>query len=106
VFQVVFAYLLLPLVISWFVVKFLKAYSKNEVPPDIQSLYARTPLARGQFRLVEKDGERTQILEDCPSHEEAVEKAYRAMRVAKDAGRKSSFLVLNHEGAAFDQIDS
>ncbi|HVC09194.1 MAG TPA: hypothetical protein VNH15_04570 [Elusimicrobiota bacterium] len=104
--QIIFAYLLLPLVLSWLVVKFLKTYSRNEVPPDIQGLYLRTPLARGQFRLVEREGGRMEILEDCPSHEEAVEKAYRAMRRAKEAGKKASFLVLNHEGAAFDQIES
>jgi len=88
------------------VVKFLKAYSKNEIPTDIQSLYAKIPLARGQFRIVERGSKQAQILEDCPSHEEAVEKAYRAMRRAKEAGKKASFLVLNHEGAAFDQVDS
>ncbi len=104
--QVVFSYLILPFIIAWAVIKFLRAYSKNDVPADIKGLYAKTPLPRGQFRLVKKEGGRTEILEDCPTHDDAVEKAYRAMRVAKDAGRKATFLVLNHEGAAFDQVDS
>ncbi len=105
-FQVILAYLILPFVLSWAVIKFLRAYSKTEVPQDIQALYAHKPVARGAFRVVKKDAHRAAVVEDCPSRDEALEIAYRAMRRCKETGEKATFLVLNHEGAAFSQIDS
>ncbi|MHB2026116.1 MAG: hypothetical protein ACYCPQ_05705 [Elusimicrobiota bacterium] len=103
--SIIFTYLILPFALSWFIIKFLKAFSNNVVAEDVRQICLHTPMAEA-FRVIKRLPQGSEIVADCGAREDAVEKAHQSASAARTAGEKASFLVVDRGLAIFEQIDS
>ncbi|MBI3553438.1 MAG: hypothetical protein HY077_13160 [Elusimicrobia bacterium] len=105
-FGLIVYYLVLPFLGAALVLRFLRKYAKNELPPDIVRLWEKRPIEKKWFRAVRRDEHTLRFLGDFETHGEAVDCAYAARKGAKASGEKAAFLVLNDKGQALEEVDS
>lgn len=103
----VFYYLILPFLLAWVVIKYLKKHAPSTIPEDVLRLYAAKPVERKWFRAARRDHKGLHPLGDFEKQPEAVEAAYQGLKDARAAGETgASFIVLNDKGDTLEQIDA
>jgi hypothetical protein len=104
--QLVFYYIILPFVASYYLIKWLKKNAAQDIPDDVKRLYAEKPVERKWLRAVRRDTSGLRWLGDFETRQEAVESAYQGRKDALAAREQASFIVLNDKGEALEQVDS
>lgn len=101
-----FYYIVLPFLAGAYVIRLIKKYAKDELPPDVARLIAERPVEKKWFRAVRRDARGLRMIGDYETRMDAVDAAYQACKDAKAAGQAAAFVVLNDKGEALEQVDS
>jgi hypothetical protein len=99
-------YLVLPFVLGAFVLRFIKKYGDNLIPPDVAALTAKSPIEKKFYRAVKRAEKGMEIIGDYETHDEAVEWAYTGRKQSQQTGETAVFFVLNDKGEVLDRVDS
>ena len=97
-----------PFVLGGLVIRFLRKYGADTVPPEVRRLCAGDPVERRRFRLVRAEGLGTPAASaskvgDFDLQQDAVDAAYLS-RSKEPAGRRSEFLVLDDKGDVLESV--
>ncbi len=100
-------YLVLPLLCARLLLRFIRKYGADPVPPEVRLHCARDPILRGMYRVAELEragGEPAGLLKvgDYETQDSAVEAAYLQRRLRPAPGRE--WLVLDHRGDVLQQL--
>lgn len=99
-------WIVIPLVMAWLVVRWIKKAAPLIPALDVRDLYDREPIEPKYFRAARRDAKGLVSLGDFEKQPEAVEAAYAGKEKAQAAGEKAEFLVFNDKAELLEQIDS
>ena len=99
-------WVVLPLIMGWLVVRWIKKAAPLIPAPDVRDLFDRAPIEPKHFRAARRDAKGLVSLGDYEKQPEAVEAAYAGKEKAQAAKEKAEFLVFNDKAELLEQIDS
>jgi hypothetical protein len=99
-------WVVLPLIMAWLVVRWIKKAAPLIPAPDVRDLFDRSPIEPKYFRAARRDAKGLVSLGDYEKQPEAVEAAYAGKEKAQAAKEKAEFLVFNDKAELLEQIDS
>jgi hypothetical protein len=100
-------WIVMPMLLGWLVVRWLKSAAPIPVPPEVAALFAERPIEPKWFRAARRDkGGLLRWLGDYEKQPEAVDAAYAGKEAAQKSGEKASFLVFNDKAELLEQVDS
>ena len=99
-------WIVLPLVLAWLVVRWIKKSAPLTPPPDVRGLFDGAPIEKKHFRAARRDAKGLTPLGDYEKQMEAVDAAYAGKEKAQAAGEKAEFLVFNDKAELLEQVDS
>ena len=99
-------YIVGPFLIGAYVIKLIRKHGKIPVPDGISKIYADKPIEKKWFRVLCKDKHGYKFLDDCETHSDAVDRAYRGKEQAVREDRRAAFLVLNDKAEILEEVDS
>jgi hypothetical protein len=99
-------WIVLPLILAWLLVRWIKKTSPLIPAPDVRDLFDRLPIEHKWFRAARRDAKGLVSLGDFEKQPEAVEAAYAGKEKAQATGAKVEFLVFNDKAELLEQIDS
>lgn len=99
-------YIILPMAVGYYVIKWIKKHGASTIPADVIALYAVDPVEKKWYRAARRDAQGLKKLGDFETQLEAVDRAYLGKQEAVKAGQRASFLVLNDKGDVYQQVDS
>jgi hypothetical protein len=99
-------WVVIPLLMGWLVVRWIKKTAPLVPAPDVRDLFDRSPIEEKYFRAARRDAKGLVSLGDFEKQPEAVEAAYAGKEKAQAAGEKAEFLVFNDKAELLEQIDS
>jgi hypothetical protein len=99
-------WVVMPLLMGWLLVRWIKKTSPLIPALDVRDLFDRSPIEPKYFRAARRDGKGLTSLGDYEKQPEAVEAAYAGKEKAQAAGEKAEFLVFNDKAELLEQIDS
>lgn len=99
-------WVVIPILIGYFVVRWIQKSAPIVPKLDVRDLFDRSPIEPKWFRAARRDAKGLTPLGDFEKQPEAVEAAYRDRERAQAAGEKAEFLVFNDKAELLEQIDS
>jgi hypothetical protein len=99
-------WVVIPLIMGWLVVRWIKKAAPLIPAQDVRDLFDRSPIEPKYFRAARRDAKGLAALGDFEKQMEAVEAAYAGKEKAQAAGEKAEFLVFNDKAELLEQIDS
>lgn len=104
---ILFYYIVLPFLLGYLVLRLIRRYGADPVPPQVRALCAEDPVEAKWFRVAEvrgdlKAGGAVAKLGDFDAQDKAVDAAYLSRGENPEPGR--SWLVLNERGDILQEI--
>jgi hypothetical protein len=96
----------LPMLLAYFVVRWIDKTAPLVPPLDVRDFFDKNPIEKKWFRAARRDGKGLASLGDFEKQMEAVDAAYAGKEKAQAAGEKAAFLVFNDKAELLEQIDS
>jgi hypothetical protein len=99
-------WVVVPLIMGWLVVRWIKKAAPLTPALDVRDLFDRAPIEKRWFRAARRDAKGLAALGDFEKQMDAVDAIYAGKEKALAAGEKAEFLVFNDKAELLEQIDS
>ena len=99
-------WIVLPIFLATFLVRWIKKSAPLVPAPDVRDLFDKKPIEPKWFRAARRDASGLTALGDFEKQIDAVDAAYAGKEKAQAAGAKAAFLIFNDKAELLEQVDS